>query len=371
MNSEYEHISNIIRSYVEKVLGRKATNEQIEEISQSVFLIIKKHQNYLIHQFNSANQITYFPNQQKTIYPFTINIFLQLNGLNNGSIFSTFNSNSTNGFIPNYNYQNIPQTTMTSPTIPLIPFPNISTLPPLCVHKHKKIKKEKSPDKSSSSSTNHKKKSKSLKDKKKAKKTSKKAKKSNLPKTTFENEPKETDDIFTPYIKPISFVIYPSLELTTSGSKLINTLLIKIYKKLAREASRIVQSERKSEMDHHHIEMAVMSLFSGDLAKFGAIEGKKAIANKNKNDWSLKSGLIYNYDIIYRLLRDSKYADSINENAAIYLSAVLEYIIVEIIEKTGYINMSERMSESISQEDINEEISKDKELFQLRSKLDI
>ena len=317
------NISDIFRSNVEEILGQKASDEQIEDLSQSLFLIIKKQQNYLLNQFDIANQTTYFPNQQSANYPYSINIFLQLNSQNNGSIFSPYGSNYTNGFIPNNNYQIIAQPPTPFPTIPLMQYPNISILPPLSllnespVHKTKtEKKKEKTPTKTTSKKS--KKESKSRKGKEKSKKVSKKAKKSkkSLKKAT-KNEPKDTDEIFSPYVVIILNIVHPDLHIPDSGIKDLNTLLIKIYKKLVAESIKNSQSE----LDQLCIENAVRSFVPGDLAKHGICEGNKAVAKFNtldNADKTKRAGLVVNVEVIYRLLVNGKYANSISENAAVF-----------------------------------------------------
>lgn len=99
MSSDYTSISDILWTNVEEILGKKVSDEQFGDLSQSLFLIIKKQRNYLLNQFDIANQSIYFPNQQNINYPYTFNFFSQPNSLNNGSIFSAYSSNYTNGFI--------------------------------------------------------------------------------------------------------------------------------------------------------------------------------------------------------------------------------------------------------------------------------
>ncbi|NXQ26575.1 H2A2 protein, partial [Alaudala cheleensis] len=64
-----------------------------------------------------------------------------------------------------------------------------------------------------------------------------------------------------------------------------------------------------------------------------AVAGKPGSASKRSR--SAKAGLQFPVGRIYRLLRGGKYASRIGTAAAIYLAAVMEYMVAEVLELAG------------------------------------
>ncbi|NXT70593.1 H2A2 protein, partial [Chaetops frenatus] len=65
-----------------------------------------------------------------------------------------------------------------------------------------------------------------------------------------------------------------------------------------------------------------------------AVSGKPESASKRS--MSARADLQLPVGRVYRLLRRRKYADRITSGAAVYLTAVMEYVVVEILELAGY-----------------------------------
>ncbi|KFP04176.1 hypothetical protein N300_03174, partial [Calypte anna] len=63
------------------------------------------------------------------------------------------------------------------------------------------------------------------------------------------------------------------------------------------------------------------------------VAGKSGVAPKKNR--SAKAGLQFPVGRIYRLLKKGKYTDRVSPGAAIYLTAVLEYLSAEILELSG------------------------------------
>ncbi|NXM76783.1 H2A2 protein, partial [Serilophus lunatus] len=66
---------------------------------------------------------------------------------------------------------------------------------------------------------------------------------------------------------------------------------------------------------------------------------KQAVAKKSGNasrkSKSAKAGLVFPVARVYRLLRKGNYAERIGSGAAIYLTAVMEYMIAEVLDAAG------------------------------------
>ncbi|NXO69756.1 H2A protein, partial [Phainopepla nitens] len=64
-----------------------------------------------------------------------------------------------------------------------------------------------------------------------------------------------------------------------------------------------------------------------------AVAGNPGSASKRSK--SAKAGLRFPVGRVYRLLRRGRYADRIGSGAAIYLTAVMEYVTAEVLEVSG------------------------------------
>ncbi|NXB03167.1 H2A2 protein, partial [Cnemophilus loriae] len=64
-----------------------------------------------------------------------------------------------------------------------------------------------------------------------------------------------------------------------------------------------------------------------------AVAGNPGSASKRSK--SAKAGLQFPVGRVYRHLRRGKYADRIGSGAAIYLAAVMEYVVAEVLELAG------------------------------------
>ncbi|NWI94646.1 H2A2 protein, partial [Pitta sordida] len=66
---------------------------------------------------------------------------------------------------------------------------------------------------------------------------------------------------------------------------------------------------------------------------------KQGVANQpgnaSRKSKSAKAGLQFPVSRIYRLLRRGNYTDRIGSDAAIYLTAVIEYMVAEVLEAAG------------------------------------
>lgn len=68
-------------------------------------------------------------------------------------------------------------------------------------------------------------------------------------------------------------------------------------------------------------------------------ETRKAVTKYNagdsRSDIIYDIGLAFNVDLVYRILNEAKCADSVNRDAAIAMSAVFDYLVVEVIDLAG------------------------------------
>lgn len=98
MNSGYTESDthDTIQSIVKEVLDQKLPKDQIEELAETLSIIVEEHQNILLDYFDETDQSALFYNQQNINYPYP--------GYSYGFPFNY----QANGFIPNNNYQSVP-----------------------------------------------------------------------------------------------------------------------------------------------------------------------------------------------------------------------------------------------------------------------
>lgn len=94
------------------------------------------------------------------------------------------------------------------------------------------------------------------------------------------------------------------------------------------------------EIDSRDIQTAVMLCLPGELAKHAISEGTKAVTkffsnNNDKHSRSRCAGLVFDIDQIGFLMTQTS-SMVVTENAACYLSAVMEYMTAEVLELGGY-----------------------------------
>ncbi|KAM3725294.1 Histone H2A-IV [Dirofilaria immitis] len=91
---------------------------------------------------------------------------------------------------------------------------------------------------------------------------------------------------------------------------------------------------------------------------------------KNAKSRSDRAGLILPVGRFHRKLREGYYADRIAVNASVYLTAVLEYLVAEILELTGNV-ASQNKKARISPRHLQIAIRTDEELDKLLSNVTI
>ncbi|EGC28579.1 hypothetical protein DICPUDRAFT_13707, partial [Dictyostelium purpureum] len=85
---------------------------------------------------------------------------------------------------------------------------------------------------------------------------------------------------------------------------------------------------------------------------------------KTPTSRSTQAGLIFPVSRVDRLLREGGYAKKLQSTAPVYLAAVLEYLVLEVLELSLNLSISQKRSR-ISPQHINWSINNDLELNQL------
>lgn len=108
---------------------------------------------------------------------------------------------------------------------------------------------------------------------------------------------------------------------------------------------------------------------SGTGGKSGG-KSRQGLSKKEKKSGSKRAGIVFPVGRVKSMLRKGHYAPRIGAGASVYLTAVLEYIVAEILELAGNAARDNKRVRIIPRY-INLAIRSDEELSQLFSKITI
>ncbi len=201
---------------------------------------------------------------------------------------------------------------------------------------------------------------------------------------------------YSTYIRKIMFGVYPDLAVTSAAMVVLNAFANDIFDRLAKESGSLARGSKKNTITSREIQTSVRLLLPGELAKHAIAEGLKAVAKfqtasdiekvRKSGDTaktgaakrsgpkgssrSMKAGLIFPIGRVHSFLREGRYADRVGAGAPIYLAAVLEYLLAEVIELAG-ISALERKRQRISPREIQLAVRNDSELCILMNNVTI
>jgi len=120
-----------------------------------------------------------------------------------------------------------------------------------------------------------------------------------------------------------------------------------MFTRIAKEAQNLTEIGGRKSISSRDIQTSVRLNLPGELAKHAVSEGTKAVTkytstlgdktdhSSRKQSVSSRAGLQFPVGRIRRMLAEGHFADRICKGAPVYLAAVLEYLIAEILELAG------------------------------------
>lgn len=84
-------------------------------------------------------------------------------------------------------------------------------------------------------------------------------------------------ETFGSYIYKVLKQVHPDTSISTRAMLIMNSFMIDVLERLATEASRVVQLNKRSTITSREIQTAVRLLLPGELAKHAVSEGTKAV----------------------------------------------------------------------------------------------
>ena len=88
---------------------------------------------------------------------------------------------------------------------------------------------------------------------------------------------------FAIYIYKVLRQVHSDIGVSSKAMSIMNSFVFDIFERIAAEASRLAQYNKRSTITSREIQTAVRLLLPGELAKHAVSEGTKAVAKYNSN----------------------------------------------------------------------------------------
>jgi histone H2A len=202
-------------------------------------------------------------------------------------------------------------------------------------------------------------------------------------KSTIKNKRSKNFEIYIS--KVLKDVSTERRDITKNARQQLNSAICMVSKVVASTALRLTKISKKKTLSEKEVENAVLIYFSGDLALKGVKEGQDAITkfNINTDDSSIqevpssekrtsrqgKAGIVFPPSLAEKFLRDSEIV-LIGKGAPIFMAAVLEYMVAEILVLATKTAASAKHVR-ITVRDLTLSVKRDSELNELFEKLNI
>jgi len=179
---------------------------------------------------------------------------------------------------------------------------------------------------------------------------------------------------FSNSIYKVLKVIHPECGISKVAMVVVNGFIVDVCRTLTQASLQIAQAKNTTTLTSSEMHEAVRRVCRGDLAEHAQGEGIKActlyaaaereeeggIAMPTSSDGPPRSGLVFPVGRVHQLLVLSSRLH-IDVSAAVYLAAVLEYLVAEVVELAGH-NARIRNLVSIKPRHVQIAIAEDQEL---------
>ena len=191
------------------------------------------------------------------------------------------------------------------------------------------------------------------------------------------------------YIYKILKQVHPDTGISKNGMSIMNAFVDWFAGEVCRIVSMLLRSVKKNTVTSREIQTAVRLLLPGELAKHAVSEGTKAVTKFNasqsksartsvgkkkagdSHSASHRAGLQFSVARPHRLLRQLVAGSPrVGKGAPVYLAAVIEYLIAEIMELSGNASRDNKKTRIIPRH-IQLAVRNDEELNKLLSSVTI
>lgn len=144
------------------------------------------------------------------------------------------------------------------------------------------------------------------------------------------------------YIYKVLKQVHPDTGISNKAMSIMNDIVTHMFKSFAEEARNLCAIANRKTLTSREIQTSVRLNLKGELAKHAVSEGTKAVtkyqmnrSTEGRTSKSAKAGLTFPVGRVLSTLRRGLYAERIGRGAPVYLAAVLEYFVAEILELSG------------------------------------
>ena len=171
-----------------------------------------------------------------------------------------------------------------------------------------------------------------------------------------------------PYIKKVLHQVHPDQGISSLALNTMNSMVCFCCDNLCRTTQLLMKNANKNMISVLDIETAVKIYLPGESSRHALSEGKKAvqtyktnIKNKQLTSRSAKAKLEFSVSRIDKHIRSNIECKKMNQEAPVFLAAVLEYLAAETLELAGNLARDSKRLRIIPR-DIIMVISNDEEL---------
>jgi len=149
---------------------------------------------------------------------------------------------------------------------------------------------------------------------------------------------------YSTYIYKVLKQVHPDTGISTKAMQIMTDFVRDMLRRIANEAKNLIEMHKSKTITAREIQTAVRLCLPGELAKHAVSEGTKAVTKFVSSDRSdisgrvsrsLKAGLQFPIGRIHKYLKDFRFAERIGRGAPVYLAAVVEYLVAEVLELAG------------------------------------
>ena len=187
---------------------------------------------------------------------------------------------------------------------------------------------------------------------------------------------KKKSRFFETYISKVLKQVSEKSGITSNSKQQLNSALCIVAKTISSTVVRLTEIAKKKTLSDKEVSNAVKILFSGDLAENSIREGCKSVEKFNTgsskgSSRQGKAGIIFPPSIAEKFLRNFGYSKVMVTSAApVFLAAVLEYLVAEILLLASKSAVSNKRIR-ITIRDLEMSVREDHELSDLFDKLEL